>query len=70
MYKRQLLGFKGKIINLVTRKVKKLVPKYQIDGAKMFLEVLKENEGSKAASIDIPIERTALLQYTGGTTGV
>ena len=46
-----LLGFKGKIINLVTRKVKKLVPKYQIDGAKMFLEVLKENEGSKAASV-------------------
>jgi long-chain acyl-CoA synthetase len=65
-----LLGFKGKIINLVTRKVKKLVPKYQIDGAKMFLEVLKENEGSKSAPIDIPIENTAFLQYTGGTTGV
>lgn len=65
-----LLGFKGKIINLVTRKVKKLVPKYQIDGAKMFLEVLKENEGSKAESLDIPIESTAFLQYTGGTTGV
>ena len=65
-----LLGFKGKIINLVTRKVKKLVPKYQIDGAKMFLEVLKENEGSKADSLDIPIESTTFLQYTGGTTGV
>ena len=65
-----LLGFKGKIINLVTRKVKKLVPKYQIDGAKRFLEVLKENEGSKADSLDIPIESTAFLQYTGGTTGV
>ena len=65
-----LLGFKGKIINLVTRKVKKLVPKYQIDGAKMFLEVLKENEGSKSAPLDIPIESTAFLQYTGGTTGV
>ena len=65
-----LLGFKGKIINLVTRKVKKLVPKYQIDGAKMFLDVLKENEGSKSVSIDIPIESTAFLQYTGGTTGV
>jgi len=65
-----LLGFKGKIINLVTRKVKKLVPKYQIDGAKMFLEVLKENEGSKADSLDISIESTAFLQYTGGTTGV
>jgi long-chain acyl-CoA synthetase len=61
-----LLGFKGKIINLVTRKVKKLVPKYQIDGAKMFLEVLKENEGSKSAPIDIPIENTAFLQYTWG----
>ena len=65
-----LLGFKGKIINLVTRKVKKLVPKYQIDSSEMFLNVLQENEGSKLSSIDIPIETTAFLQYTGGTTGV
>jgi long-chain acyl-CoA synthetase len=65
-----LLGFKGKIINLVTRKVKKLVPKYHIDGAKMFLDVLKENEGSSSESLDISIESTAFLQYTGGTTGV
>ena len=65
-----LLGFKGKIINLVTRKVKKLVPKYQIDRSEMFLNVLQENEGSKPSSIDIPIETTAFLQYTGGTTGV
>lgn len=65
-----LLGFKGKIINLVTRKVKKLVPKYQIDSSEMFLNVLQESEGSKLSSIDIPIETTAFLQYTGGTTGV
>ena len=65
-----LLGFKGKIINLVTRKVKKLVPKYQIDSSEMFLNVLQENEGSKPSSIDIPIETSAFLQYTGGTTGV
>ena len=65
-----LLGFKGKFINLVTRKVKKLVPKYQIDSSEMFLNVLQENEGSKPSSIDIPIETTAFLQYTGGTTGV
>ena len=65
-----LLGFKGKIINLVTRKVKKLVPKYQIDSSEMFLNILQENEGSKPSSIDIPIETTAFLQYTGGTTGV
>ena len=30
----------------------------------------RENEGSKADSLDIPIENTAFLQYTGGTTGV
>jgi long-chain acyl-CoA synthetase len=65
-----LLGFKGKIINLVTRKVKKLVPKYHIDGAKMFLDVLNSNEGSSPGSLDISIESTAFLQYTGGTTGV
>ena len=46
-----LLGFKGKIINLVTRKVKKLVPKYHIDGAKMFLDVLNSNEGSRPESL-------------------
>jgi len=65
-----LLGFKGKIINLVTRKVKKLVPKYHIDGATMFLDVLNSNEGSSPESLDISIESTAFLQYTGGTTGV
>jgi len=65
-----LLGFKGKIINLVARKVKKLVPKYHVDGSRMFLEVLNENAGFKPDAIDIPIESTAFLQYTGGTTGV
>ena len=65
-----LLGFKGKIINLVTRKVKKLVPKYNIDGALMFNKILSESSGSDAVNVEIPIESTAFLQYTGGTTGV
>ena len=65
-----LLGFKGKIINLVTRKVKKLVPKYNIDGALMFNKILSESSGADAVNVEIPIESTAFLQYTGGTTGV
>lgn len=65
-----LLGFKGKIINLVTRKVKKLVPKYNIDGALMFNKILSGSSGADAVNVEIPIESTAFLQYTGGTTGV
>ena len=65
-----LLGFKGKIINLVTRKVKKLVPKYNIDGALMFNKILSESSGADVVNVEIPIESTAFLQYTGGTTGV
>ena len=65
-----LLGFKGKIINLVTRKVKKLVPKYNIDGALMFNKILSESSGADTVNVEIPIESTAFLQYTGGTTGV
>ena len=65
-----LLGFKGKIINFLTRKVKKLVPKFNIDGAIMFNKVLSENLGSNPVKVDISIDNTAFLQYTGGTTGV
>ena len=65
-----LLGFKGKIINFVTRKVKKLVPKFNIDGAIMFNKVLSDNLGKNPVKVDISIDNTAFLQYTGGTTGV
>ena len=65
-----LLGFKGKIINFVARKVKKLVPKFNIDNAVMFNKVLSDNLGSNPVKVDISVDSTAFLQYTGGTTGV
>ncbi len=65
-----LLGFKGKIINFVTRKVKKLVPKFNIDSAVMFDKVLSDNSGATPVKVDVSIDSTAFLQYTGGTTGV
>ena len=65
-----LLGFKGKILNLVIRKVKKLVPKYHIDDALMLNKVLSENVDADFVNVDISIDSAAFLQYTGGTTGV
>ena len=65
-----LLGFKGKIINFVVRKVKKLVPKFNISGTQAFTEVLNEGAKMDFTGVDISINDTAFLQYTGGTTGV
>ena len=65
-----LLGFKGKIINFVARKVKKLIPKFNINGSISFTEVLNEGVKIDFTGVDISINDTAFLQYTGGTTGV
>ena len=65
-----LLGFKGKIINFVARKVKKLVPQFNINGASGFLDALIEGAKAEFNGADVSINDTAFLQYTGGTTGV
>ncbi|MCZ7462765.1 long-chain fatty acid--CoA ligase [Agrobacterium sp. O3.4] len=65
-----LLGFKGHIVNLVVRKVKKLVPAYAIPGSISFKAVLKEGQGFSLKSVGLTAQDIAFLQYTGGTTGV
>lgn len=65
-----LLGFKGKIINFVARKIKKLVPHFSIDGAISFTETLSQGSKQSFSKTDIDSEHMAFLQYTGGTTGV
>ncbi|MCZ7479631.1 MULTISPECIES: long-chain fatty acid--CoA ligase [Rhizobium/Agrobacterium group] len=65
-----LLGFKGHIVNLVVRKVKKLVPAYAIPGSISFNAVLKEGQGFSLKSVGLTAQDIAFLQYTGGTTGV
>lgn len=67
----EMLGLlKGTIVNLVVRRVKKLVPAYHLPGATRFNDAI-------AAGRDLPFKRPtigpddiAFLQYTGGTTGV
>jgi long-chain acyl-CoA synthetase len=65
-----LLGFKGKIINFAARKIKKLVPQFNINGAVGFLDALSEGAKAQFNGVDVSINDTAFLQYTGGTTGV
>jgi long-chain acyl-CoA synthetase len=64
-----LLGFKGVIVNLVVRKVKKMVPAYSIPRAVAFNDAIAAGRSLK---LDKPKLRrdVAFLQYTGGTTGI
>lgn len=65
-----MLGLKGHIVNLVVRKVKKLVPAWSIPGHKGFKAMLAEGEKLALKPVDVVSSDVAFLQYTGGTTGV
>jgi long-chain acyl-CoA synthetase len=65
-----LLGFKGVIVNLVVRKVKKMVPAWSIPGAVSFNDALAAGRGKKLDKPKLTLDDVAFLQYTGGTTGV
>jgi long-chain acyl-CoA synthetase len=66
----EMLGLKGLVVNLVVRRVKKMVPAYDIADAISFRRAL--DEGGRAKLITPPLvhDDIAFLQYTGGTTGV
>jgi len=63
-------GLKGTLVNLVVRKVKKMVPAYSLPGAVAFNKVLAEGARETLAPVVIGHDDIAFLQYTGGTTGV
>lgn len=66
----EMLGIKGKIINFMLRRVKKMIPKYHLANTVTFSEALR---GGKKFSLKDPggaPNDTIILQYTGGTTGV
>ena len=61
---------KGTIVNYVVRKVKKLVPPYALPSAVRFNKALSEGAGHPLKPPSIGPDDVAVLQYTGGTTGV
>ncbi|MDZ7600458.1 MAG: long-chain-fatty-acid--CoA ligase [Hoeflea sp.] len=65
-----LLGLKGHIVNFVVRKVKKMVPAWQLPGHVSFKAAMAAGEGKSLKPSATKAEDVAFLQYTGGTTGV
>ncbi|MCQ2005475.1 long-chain-fatty-acid--CoA ligase [Rhizobium sp. NRK18] len=65
-----MLGLKGLIVNLVVRRVKKLVPHWSIPGHTRFKAVLADGGRLPFNKPTLGLSDVAFLQYTGGTTGV
>jgi long-chain acyl-CoA synthetase len=65
-----MLGLKGVIVNLVVRRVKKMVPAYSIPGAVSFNDAVAAGRSMKFNKPKMAPDDVAFLQYTGGTTGV
>ncbi|MDA0190733.1 MAG: AMP-binding protein, partial [Proteobacteria bacterium] len=66
-----MLGFpKSLIVNYVVRKVKKMVPAFELPGAVRFNDALSQGAGKTYTPAQVGPEDIAVLQYTGGTTGV
>ncbi len=63
-------GAKGALVNFVVRRVKKLVPAYELPQAVRFSRVLADGDRLELARPDSGPEDIAFLQYTGGTTGL
>ena len=66
----EMLGLKGVVVNLVVRRLKKMVPAFELPGAIRFKAALAEGASRRLDTPALGHEDIAFLQYTGGTTGV
>ncbi|MDO8248531.1 MAG: long-chain-fatty-acid--CoA ligase [Rhodoferax sp.] len=66
----QLGLLKGALVNYVVRNVKKMVPAYNLPGAVRFNEAVARGTRGSVKAVNIKPDDVAVLQYTGGTTGV
>ena len=65
------LGFiKGSIVNVVVRRIKKMVPAYRLNNTIAFNKVLSMGATLPYTPVLLTGNDLAFLQYTGGTTGV
>jgi long-chain acyl-CoA synthetase len=66
-----MLGLlKGSIVNYAVRNVKKMVPAFELPGAVRFNDALAKGRGLTYKAPQLGPDDIAVLQYTGGTTGV
>ncbi len=61
---------KRTLMNAVVKHVKKMVPSFNIPGAHKLPAVLSAGAREKFTPVETKLEDLAVLQYTGGTTGV
>jgi long-chain acyl-CoA synthetase len=61
---------KGALVNQVVRRVKKLVPAFELPTALRFNEALSRGREATFKPQSVGPDDIAVLQYTGGTTGV
>ncbi|CAN5760041.1 long-chain fatty acid--CoA ligase [soil metagenome] len=66
----QLGLLKGALVNYVVRNVKKMVPAYTLPGAVRFNDAVARGTRGTLKKPAISPDDVAVLQYTGGTTGV
>ncbi|MCX7249555.1 MAG: long-chain-fatty-acid--CoA ligase [Burkholderiales bacterium] len=66
----QLGLLKGALVNYVVRNVKKMVPAYSLPGAVRFNAAVAKGSSGSLKAVQIKPDDVAVLQYTGGTTGV
>lgn len=65
-----MMGFKGHIVDFVVKRVKKMVPDYNLPTSISFKSVMEAGKKLSVTPVDVIGEDLAFLQYTGGTTGV
>ena len=61
---------KGALVNFVVRNVKNLVPSFDLPGAVKFNQAVHRGEDASFVKPVVKSDDIAVLQYTGGTTGV
>ncbi|MBT9595247.1 MAG: long-chain-fatty-acid--CoA ligase [Vitreoscilla sp.] len=61
---------KGAVVNHVVRKVKKMVPAFSLPKAVRFNDAVSAGRGKPFTAPKVGPDDIAVLQYTGGTTGV
>jgi long-chain acyl-CoA synthetase len=70
MFHGQTLGLKSFIVNNVVRHIKKMVPNYSLPSATSYTDALTIGSARSFTPFKRSHDDLAVLQYTGGTTGI
>lgn len=66
-----MLGtLKGAVVNFVVKRIKKMVPAYNLPKSIKFKDALRRGSQGSFTPVALDLTDLAVLQYTGGTTGI